>query len=144
MNLSEFLAKLGYTSYGTVANSWDAFSESGSVLMQLWHSPGQRIRAHTIPGAYLRVCCFNKLHYEANSQRQTVGYAGRLKAIKAIEGGAAGYAAISAPPTDRHGPGVWAKYANLERVYPILSVEHSPDGDVYAILGTPISAHLAK
>ena len=141
MNIKEFHARHGLKAYGTVANSWDAFGSTGVVLMQLWQAPKQRVREHAIPGAYLRVRCFDAAHSEANGQRQAVGYAGRHKSIEAIKQGAKGFAALSAPPTEvEHGPGVWAKYADLQRVFPILGIESAGNGDIFAILGAGVPA----
>lgn len=141
MTITEFLRTTGFKPHGSVVNSWDSFNGAGSALMQLWQAPGQRVRDHALPGAYLRVCCFNAEHRSTKGQNQPVGYAGRLRAIAAIEAGAKGYAAISSPPSDKHGTGVWAKYANLTKVYPILSVERSTTSkDVFVVLGRPIAA----
>lgn len=52
MNLTEFLAKIEFTPYGSVVNSWDSFNKEGSVLMQLWAEPDQRVHSHQIEGAY--------------------------------------------------------------------------------------------
>jgi hypothetical protein len=122
MTITEFLKTTGFKPYGSVVNSWDSFNEAGSVLMQLWQAPGQRVRDHALPGAYLRVCCFDAEHHATKGQNQQVGYAGRLQAIAAVEAGAKGYAALSSSPIDKRGPGFWAKYADLKKVYPILSV----------------------
>lgn len=141
MTITEFLKTSGFKPYGSVVNSWDSTNTSGSVLMQLWQAPGQRVRDHKLPGAYLRVCCFDSEHYSTEGQRHAVGYAGRLQAIAAIESGVKGYAALSSPPNGQRGPGFWAKYADLNKVYPILSVERpSTSKDVFVILGSPIAA----
>jgi hypothetical protein len=139
MNVSEFLAKTGFRSHGTVVNSWDAFKPDGTVLMQLWQAPGQRKKDHKNQDVYLRVECLNAAHFAENKQRQAVGYAGRLRAIKAIESGTQGYAALSAPPSDKHGPGLWAKHSDLSRVYPIIGIEHDQDGNAFALLGKPVA-----
>ena len=139
MSVTEFLKAIGFRSHGTVANSWDAFRADGTVLMQLWTGPNQRVHTHDIEGAYLRVRCLEAAHYADNSERQAVGYAGRLRAIRAVEEKKQGYAALSSPPGDVHGPGLWAKHANLTRVYPILTTERGATGDVFVILGRPIS-----
>jgi hypothetical protein len=140
MNVSEFLAKTGFRSHGTVANSWDAFKPDGTVLMQLWQAPGQRVKEHKNPDVYLRVRCLDAIHYAENKQRQVVGYAGRLRAIHSIESGVKGYAALSSPPADKHGPGLWAKHSDLSRVYPILGIEREEDGNVFVALGKPVEA----
>lgn len=140
MTITEFLKTTGFKPYGSVVNSWDSSSASGSVLMQLWQAPGQRVRDHALPSAYLRVCCFDAEHYSTEGQNHPVGYAGRLQAIAAIEAGAKGYAALSSPPSGQRGPGFWAKYADLKKVYPILSVERpSTCKDVFVVLGSPIA-----
>jgi hypothetical protein len=138
MNVSEFLAKTGFRSHGTVANSWDAFKPNGTVLMQLWQGPGQRVKDHENQDVYLRVQCLDSVHFAENRQRQAVGYAGRLRAIQAIESGVKGFAALSAPPSDKHGPGLWAKHSDLSRVYPIIGTERDQNGNVYALLGKPV------
>ena len=107
--------------------------------MQLWQESNQRVRDHAIPGAYLRVRCFHAQGYAETGADRAVGYAGRDKAISALEAGARGYAALSSPPDGKRGSGVWAKYADLSRVYPVLAVERpTAGGDIYVILGTPI------
>jgi len=144
MSVTELLKSNGFRSHGTVTNSWDAFREDGTVLMQLWTGPDQRIHNHAIEGAYLRVRCLDALRHSENAQRQAVGYAGRLRAIKALEEKTTGYAALSSPPGDKHGPGLWAKHANLSRVYPVLATEHEPNGDVFVILGKPLAIESIK
>ncbi|GAB3654286.1 hypothetical protein GCM10028813_26420 [Ramlibacter alkalitolerans] len=139
MTVTEFLQSIGFRPYGSVVNSWDSFNEAGSVMMQLWQEPNQRVRDHAIPGAYLRVRCFHAQGYAETGADRPVGYAGRAKAISALEDGAKGYAALSSPPEGKRGAGVWAKYADLSRVYPILAVERTAAaGDIFVILGAPI------
>lgn len=89
-----------------------------------------------MPGAYLRVKCLDAARWKENGQRQAVGYAGRQKSIEAIRGGAKGFAALSAPPSETvHGPGVWARYADLDRVFPVLDLEQAENGNIFTILG---------
>lgn len=139
MTITEFLNNVGFKPYGSVVNSWDSFNEAGTVLMQLWQEPGQRVRDHAVAGTYLRVRCFDATHYTNEGKNHAVGYAGRLLAIKSLESGMKGYVALSSPPGGKRGPGVWAKYADLNKVYPVLAVER-PDNttDVFVILGSPI------
>ena len=145
MNLTEFLKTISFAPYASVVNSWDSFNNNGSVLMQLWQEPGQRIRDHAIAGAYLRVCCWNSKSRATRGQNQTVGYNGRRKAVESIEAGQRGYAALSNAPEEQRGPGVWAKNCDLERVYPILAIERATDSeDIFAILGAPISLEHIK
>ena len=145
MNLTEFLDSTGFRSHGTVTNSWDAFRPDGTVLMQLWTAPGQRLKdGHDIAGAYLRVRCFDAAHHAVNEVRQAVGYAGRLRAIHAVEAGVTAYAALSSPPSDKRGPGLWAKHADLGRVYRVLGIERPEGCDIFAILGGPISVASMK
>ena len=140
MNVTEFLATIGFVPYGSVVNSWDSFNEVGSVLMQLWTESGQRVRDHTVQGAYLRVCCWNSVSHAKYGHNQTVGYNGRDKAIKSIEAGAHGYAALSNAPEEARKAGAWARNADLTKVYPILAIERSNEtDDIFAILGSPIS-----
>ena len=142
MNLSEFLAKTKFKPYASVLNSWDAFGPTGSVLLQLWTAPKQRIKDHAVPGTYLRVCCWNSEHHAAQGKRLVVGYNGRAKAIQAIESGKPGYAALSNAPLEKqadHASGLWAKHADLSKVYPVLQFER-PTGieDIYVLLGIPV------
>jgi hypothetical protein len=140
MTITEFLTNVGFKPYGSVVNSWDSFNDARSVLMQLWQEPGQRVRDHAVAGAYLRVRCFDATHYSNEGKSHAVGYAGRLLAIKSLEAGMKGYVALSSPPGGKRGPGVWAKHADLAKVYPVLAVER-PDNtpDVFVILGNPIA-----
>ena len=139
MTITEFLVKLQFKPYATVANSWDSFNATGSVLMQLWAESGQRVRDHPLAGAYLRVCCWNSANHALYGHKQGAGYNGRQKAIQAIEGGARGYAALSVVPEAKRGPGAWAKNADLSKVYPVLAIELPPGSrDKFAILGRPI------
>jgi hypothetical protein len=141
MTNTEFLAKAGFKPYGTVQNSWDSFNGAGTVLMQLWQESGQWIRDGAETGVYLRVCCLRAANHDKKGKDQSVGYAGRLRAIEALEGGRRGYAAMSSPPEDNRGPGVWAKHADLKKVYPILAVERSKGSDdIFVILGRPIAS----
>ena len=140
MNVTEFLAKVRFFPYATVVNSWDSFNDQGSVLMQLWAEPGQRVRTHAVANAYLRVCCWKSASHALYGQKQAVGYNGRTKAIEAFEAGARGYAALSNAPEAERKAGAWAKNADLSKVYPVLAIERSTDSkDVFAILGVPIS-----
>jgi hypothetical protein len=66
--------------------------------------------------------------------------AARGRSIEAVQGGARGYAAMSIPPTQSRGAGAWAKYANLERVFPVLALERESCGTVFAVLGAPVPA----
>jgi len=138
MTITEFLKIHRLKPYGSVINSWDSFTQSGTPLMQLWRSPDQVVRNHTIPGAYLRVCCWETVHYESRGKRHVVGYNGRRRSIELIERGSKGYAVMSSPPNNQRGSGVWARYADFDRVYPIVGIERSDNGDVFAILGKPI------
>lgn len=139
MNVTEFLAKIRFTPYATVVNSWDSFNDVGSVLMQLWAEPGQRVRNYEVPGAYLRVCCWNASSHALNGHKQAVGYNGRIKAIEAFEAGARSYAALSNAPEAGRKAGAWAKNADLSKVYPVLEIERSNDSkDIFAILGVPV------
>lgn len=137
MNITELCKRYGFVHYGTPTNSWDSFNVAGSVLMQLWQAPGQRIRNSSITGAYLRVRCFDQKHFEEKQADQRIGYNGRLKSIEALDAGKNGFALMSSPPTEQHGSGEWSKYANLDRIYPILAVERVVGGDVFVILGEP-------
>ncbi len=107
------------------------------IFMQLWSEPNQWLKAHPNPQARLRVKCFDVKHHQQNAKNQATGYAGRLKSIEHIKAGSKAFAALSAPPSDRRGPGVWARYADLGRVYPVLTVEAEECGDVYVLLGPP-------
>lgn len=108
--------------------------------MQLWQAPGQRVRNHALPQAYLRVRCFDSAHYETGKVDQRTGYNGRMKSIGALENGAAGFALMSTPPTEEHGAGTWSRYAKLESVYPILAIERDAGGDIFTILAPPLPA----
>lgn len=139
MNVTDFLERIRFKPYSTAVNSWDSWNNSGSVLMQLWTEPGQRVRDHPIVGAYLRVCCWNEQHRLQHGQNQKIGYNGRAKAIRAVEAGAKGYAAMSDAPVAKRGPGAWAKYADLTKVYPILAIERpAASADIFAVLGPPV------
>lgn len=140
MKLGEFLDSIQFRPHATIINSWDSFGPSGDVLMQLWSAPGQRVRDHAVAGAYLRVNCYDAKEFQASGHTVPVGYAGRRRAMAAGESGARGYAAISSPPNGEHGPGLWAKHADLSRVFLILALERTAEGDVFAILGTPVPA----
>ena len=118
MNVSEFLGTSGFVPYGSVVNSRDSFNKVGSVLKQLWTESGQRVRHHTVQGAYLRVCCWNALFHATCGHNQNVRYNGRDKAIKSVEAGAHGYAALSNAPEEARKAGAWARNADLTKVYP--------------------------
>lgn len=137
MNITEFLAKHNLKSYSTPVNAWDAFSPTGLVFMQLWTAPNQWLKDHKNPQARLRVNCYDAAKHQTSAKRQTTGYAGRRKSIEAIKSGATAFAAMSSPPGNARGSGVWAKYADLERVYPVLEIETEKSGDVYVLLGPP-------
>jgi hypothetical protein len=137
MNITQLCKRYGLEHYGNLEDAWDAFGPSGIVLMQLWHGPNQRLREHALPGAHLRVLCFDSaLHAAAGAD----AYQGRAWSIAAVENGAKAYAAMSVPPSRQRGAGAWAKYANLERVFPVLALEREPGGDIFAVLGLPVPA----
>lgn len=137
MNITQLCKRYGLEHYGNLEDAWDAFGPSGIVLMQLWHGPNQRLREHPLPGAHLRVLCFDSaLHAQAGAD----AYQGRAWSIAAVENGARGYAAMSVRPSRQHGAGAWAKYANLERVFPVLALEREANGDIFAVLGLPVPA----
>ena len=145
MNVTSFLASLGFKPYSSVVNSWDSFDEAGTVLMQLWVEPGQRVHNHANPEAYLRIRCFNAQSHAIKGHTQVVGYNGRSKAIAAIEAGAKGYAALSDAPEEKRGAGIWAKNADLSKVYPILAIERDrASGDIFAVVGPPVPASSIK
>lgn len=137
MNITEFCKRYGFVHHGTPTNSWDSFNNTGAVLMQLWQAPGQRIRNSSTPGAYLRVRCFDRKHYQENQSDQRTGYNGRFRSIEALESGKKGFVFMSSPPTERHGSGEWSKYANLDRIFPVITVERDVSGDIFVILGEP-------
>jgi hypothetical protein len=137
MNITQLCKRYSLEHYGTLEDAWDAFGPSGIVLMQLWHAPNQRLREHSLPGAQLRVRCFDKTQHDAEGAE---AYHGRSWSIAAVENGAKGYAAMSIAPSQQRGAGAWAKYANLERVFPVLALERDADGDIYAVLGAPVPA----
>jgi hypothetical protein len=110
--------------------------------MQLWVEPGQRIQSHPRPDAYLRVRCFDAESHSRKGHSQPVGYNGRHKAIAAVEAGAKGYVALSDAPEEERGAGVWAKNADLTKVYPILAVERdSRSGDIFVVVARPVPAN---
>jgi hypothetical protein len=140
MTVTEFLTRVGFKPYASVVNSWDAFNNAGMVLMQLWQENGQRVHDHAVAGAYLRVHCFDAAHYAQDGKNKVVGYADRQKAITFLKSQGKGYAALSSPPEGKHGAGMWAKYADLSNVYPVLAVERPTDcAEVFVILDRPIS-----
>lgn len=137
MNITTFCKRYGFVHYGTPTNSWDSFNQGGSVLMQLWQAPGQKIRNSSPAAGYLRVRCFFQEDYQETQADRRVGYNGRLKSIESLETGKKGFALLSCPPSDIHGAGEWSKYANLDRIYPVLGVEREGNGDVFVILAKP-------
>lgn len=142
MTITEFLKKYKFIPYGTVRNSWDSFNQNGVSLMQLWRSPGQTIQDNNIkPEAYLRVLIWDVGHFQTNGKSHVVGYNARRRTIGILESGGRGFAVMSSPPDNLRGPGVWAKYANFENVYPVIGIERANTGDIFAILGKPILAN---
>jgi len=137
MNITQLCKRYGLEHYGSLEHAWDAHSPSGTVLMQLWHAPNQKLQDHAIPGAQLRVRC---LDAAAGIDLASDMQHGRARSIAALERGARGYAAMSIPPGESRGVGAWAKYTNLERVFPVLALEREPCGSVYALLGAPVPA----
>lgn len=92
---------------------------------------------HPLPGAQLRVRCIDSDEAE---QFEEDARDARLRSISAVEEGARGYAAMSIPPSQSRGAGAWAKYANLDRVFPVLALERESCGAVFAVLGAPVPA----
>lgn len=137
MNITQLCKRYGLEHYGSLENAWDAHGPTGIVLMQLWHAPNQKISDHPTPGAQLRVRCFDAAAFPEPSDEVR---AARGRSIAAVEQGARGYAAMSIPPSQSRGAGAWAKYANLERVFPVLALEREDSGTVYALLGAPVPA----
>ncbi|WP_312515504.1 hypothetical protein [Massilia sp.] len=137
MNITQLCKRYGLEHYGSLEHVWDAHSADGIVLMQLWHAPNQKLHDHPVAGAQLRVCCFEAAGATDNqADMQEV----RTRSIEAVEGGARGFAAMSIPPGESRGVGAWAKYTNLERVFPVLALEREPCGSVFALLGAPVPA----
>ena len=137
MNITQLCKRYGLEHYGSLEHVWDAHSADGIVLMQLWHAPNQKLHDHPVAGAQLRVCCYEAAGATDNpADMQEV----RTRSIEAVEGGARGFAAMSIPPGESRGVGAWAKYTNLERVFPVLALEREPCGSVFALLGAPVPA----
>ncbi|WP_306393158.1 hypothetical protein [Telluria beijingensis] len=137
MNITQLCKRYGLEHHGSLESAWDAHGPTGIVLMQLWHAPNQKIHDHPLPGAQLRVLCSHAADGEGASEE---AHDARVRSIAAVEEGARGYAAMSIPPTESRGAGAWAKYANLERVFPVLALEREPGGAVFAVLGAPVPA----
>lgn len=143
MNITQLCKRYGLQYHGSLESAWDAHGPTGIVLMQLWHAPNQKVHDHPLPGAQLRVRCFPAV--EADGATGATGAddaarRSRVRSIAAVEQGARGYAAMSIPPGEARGAGAWAKYANLERVFPVLAFEREPGGAVFAVLGAPVPA----
>lgn len=141
MNITQLCKRYGLQHHGSLESAWDAHGPTGIVLMQLWHAPNQKIHDHPLPGAQLRVRCMDggedhvsDAGVDANAREA------RLRSIAALENGARGFAAMSIPPSRSRGAGAWAKYANLERVFPVLALERESCGAVFALLGAPVPA----
>lgn len=137
MNITQLCKRYGLQHHGSLQSAWDAHGPTGIVLMQLWHAPNQKLQDHPLPGAQLRVRCMDAGEAEVSDEEARDA---RLRSIAAVEEGARGYAAMSIPPSQSRGAGAWAKYANLERVFPVLGLEREPCGAVFAVLGAPVPA----
>ena len=137
MNITQLCKRYGLEHHGSLESAWDAHGPTGIVLMQLWHAPNQKVQDHPTPGAQLRVRC---LDAGLSAQVEDDGIEARVRSIAAVEQGARGYAAMSIAPSESRGTGAWAKYANLERVFPVLALEREPCGAVFALLGAPVPA----
>ena len=141
MNITQLCKRYGLQHHGSLESAWDAHGPAGIVLMQLWHAPNQKVQDHPLPGAQLRVRCSHAGDDDDDDARLDAdARAARVRSIAAMEKGARGYAAMSIPPTESRGTGAWAKYANLERVFPVLALEREPCGAVFAVLGAPVPA----
>jgi len=138
MNITQLCKRYGLQHHGSLESAWDAHGPTGIVLMQLWHAPNQKINDHPLPGAQLRVRCSHADDGEGGDDDEARD--ARMLSIAAVEEGARGYAAMSIPPSQSRGAGAWAKYANLERVFPVLALERDPCGAVFAVLGAPVPA----
>ncbi len=139
MNIREFLAKHSFKSYSSPVNSWDAFRGDGAALMQLWDRHSSLVRDATKPEQYMRVKCWDVKHFAAEGKNSAVGYAGRRKSLDHVAAGGRAFVVMSAPPPSiKLGPGVWASSANLERAYPVITVEHADNGDIFVIVGRPV------
>lgn len=141
MNITQLCKRYGLQHHGSLESAWDAHGPTGIVLMQLWHAPNQKVQGHPLPGAQLRVRC----SHAGDGEDDDAGLDdeardARVRSIAAVEKGARGYAAMSIPPTESRGAGAWAKYANLERVFPVLALEREACGAVFAVLGAPVPA----
>lgn len=141
MNITQLCKRYGLQHHGSLESAWDAHGPTGIVLMQLWHAPNQKIHDHPLPGAQLRVRCMDAGEPHVSDARlDGNARAARVRSIAALENGARGFAAMSIPPSQSRGAGAWAKYANLERVFPVLGLEREPCGAVFAVLGAPVPA----
>lgn len=139
MNITQLCKRYGLEHHGSLESAWDAHGPTGIVLMQLWHAPNQKVHDHPLPGAQLRVRCSHAGDGDDALLDDNARDA-RMRSIAAVERGARGYAAMSIPPTESRGAGAWAKYANLERVFPVLALEREACGAVFALLGAPVPA----
>jgi hypothetical protein len=141
MNITQLCKRYGLEHYGSLENAWDAHGPTGIVLMQLWHAPNQKIQDHPLAGAQLRVRCFDGGAAGSEGARFVdEAQDARVRSLAAVAQGARGYAAMSIPPSQSRGAGAWAKYTNLERVFPVLALEREPCGAVFAVLGAPVPA----
>ena len=141
MNITQLCKRYGLEHHGSLESAWDAHGPTGIVLMQLWHAPNQKVQDHPLPGAQLRVRCSHAgVGEDDDASLDDEARDARMRSIAAVEQGARGYAAMSIPPTESRGAGAWAKYANLERVFPVLALEREPCGAVFALLGAPVPA----
>ena len=139
MNIREFLKKYSFKSYSSPVNAWDSFRADGTALMQLWDRHSTLVRDASKPEQYMRVKCWDSEHFAAEGKNSAVGYAGRRKSLDLIASGGRAFVIMSAPPSSiALGAGVWASNANLERAYPVISVESTDNGDTFVIVGRPV------
>ena len=139
MSIRDFLAKHAFTSYSSPVNAWDSYRPDGTALMQLWERDAKLVRDSSRLELYMRVRCWDAAHFASNGTKSAVGYAGRKKSLDHFTSGGKAYVIMSAPPASvTLGPGVWASHANLDRAYPVISVEREDNGDILVVVGRPV------
>ena len=132
MTKTSFYARYELTpDSGNVVTSWGAIqNHTGKYLVQCWDKEKTYIKKQDRTDDAVMIV---KLLSPRDVAASPTGGNARARYVHAIRNGAPAFAAVSTGDYPN-----WIESANLEQVYPVLSVYDTPDGDTYAKAGAPV------
>ena len=131
MNKRDFYAQFGLTpDSGNFITSWGAIQhQTGKYLLQCWNDEKTFIkREDRTDDAIMLIKVLSPKDLEVPQG----GAHARVRTVAAIRAGACAYVAVSTGTYPN-----WVESANLDQVYPVLSV-YEMAGEVFARVGSPV------